>query len=64
MADLAKVIDLYVDTNGQVRRILVDGIDIGGWLSGSTVKVVSDAEVETGIEVRLTAPTINYLPLV
>lgn len=63
MAELSKVIDLHVDTNGQVRRIIVDGTDIGGWLHGSQVVVASDAGEATHINISLYAPTINYLPL-
>lgn len=56
---LAEWIDLHTDSSGAVRRIVVDGVDIGGWLAGTEVSVVSSAG-KTEIRLAITAPLITY----
>ena len=56
---LAEWIDLRTDSSGAVRRIVVDGVDVGGWLAGTEVSVVSSGGV-TEIRLALTAPLITY----
>jgi hypothetical protein len=56
---LAEWIDLHTDSSGAVRRIVVDGVDIGGWLVGTEVAVVSSGG-KTEIRLALSAPLITY----